>query len=82
MEASFCCPVLHDWKHIRARTKFGERKPGGSLGPESNLVKFEDATTLEKFLVTALGSFATLCAIRTSRLSLHPSCFSSSKPRD
>ena len=51
MEASFCCPVLHDWKHIRARTKFGERKPGGSLGPESNLVKFEDATTLEKCLV-------------------------------
>ena len=51
MEASFCCPVLHDWKHIRARTKFGERKPGASLGPESNLVKFEDATTLEKCLV-------------------------------
>ena len=53
MEASFCCPVLHDWKHIRARTKFGERKPGASLGPESNLVKFEDATTLEKCLVTS-----------------------------
>ena len=51
MEASFCCPVLHDWKHIRARTKFGERKPGGSLGPESNPVKFEDATTLGKCLV-------------------------------
>ena len=29
-----------------------------------------------------LGSFASLCAIRTSRLSLHPSCLSSSKPRD
>ena len=59
MEASFCCPVLHDWKHIRARTKFGERKPGGSLGPESNLVKFEDATTLEKFLVFSQSCWRT-----------------------
>ena len=37
MEASFCCPVLHDWKHIRARTKFGERKPGSGALLDLNL---------------------------------------------